>query len=469
MTKEEGDAAPVRTGWSRHLLAVVIAADGLVLAGGWYLVPWFKRPLEGLLIALVVLATATAVVAARRGRPRLAAAAMVALSVGLGILGLEMGEKYFSLSGLFEAPPTIAVSGGRYSWDALDPASYLAARERALRDGLNPEALARDFAGDVFAREGVPIRRVRHHTRGKVVNSLESASAESPWLRDPPLGSELRPDNLFRQYCFDEPSGEMLFDGACHTGPYGFRWTRCHEEAEEVYAFMGCSFTFGSYLNDDQTLPHYFSAGLGFDKRVINLAIGGNGPHHSLRDLELQYRLGKAGVAPAAVKAVIYSYMDQHAARVIDPNPPGSPRYVLADGRLVHTGTFASGEGTGRWQVLLDRSRFFSRVREKFVAKTGGRDEELTFAILEAMHRICRERYGVPLTVVYWDDTPAVMARLRRSGITVIPVTEAFGPRWREETILYKIFDGHPSAFANRTLAAHLVRKVAGNEPVSGE
>ena len=46
---------------------------------------------------------------------------------------------------------------------------------------------------------------------------------------------------------------------------------------------------FGEGVNDDETLPAYFSADLGYQANVVNLGFHDYGPHQMLRSLELDF------------------------------------------------------------------------------------------------------------------------------------------------------------------------------------
>ncbi|MFA6914111.1 MAG: hypothetical protein WCQ83_02795, partial [Endomicrobiia bacterium] len=43
----------------------------------------------------------------------------------------------------------------------------------------------------------------------------------------------------------------------CYTN--GLRYTKCNQKADKAYVFLGCSMVFGEGVNDNQTLPYYFS------------------------------------------------------------------------------------------------------------------------------------------------------------------------------------------------------------------
>lgn len=188
----------------------------------------------------------------------------------------------------------------------------------------------------------------------------------------------------------------------------------------------------------------------------MNLSGGGNGPHHSLRDMELDYRLGRAGVRPEEVRAVVYSFIDDHAKRVVDSTNINAPRYVVENGRAVYKGTFADAGELGRFRMLLQRSRVYPALRNKFLSKSGGADWELLYAVVGEMNRICRERHGFPLAVVSWSALPETRRRFLDLGVDLVEVSDAFGPDWPGLAIKYLLFDGHPSSYGNKRLARRL-------------
>lgn len=438
----------------QNALALALAFDAVALGAYWYLIPRFKRPFEGLMAVLAVLGILTIVAAGKR--KRLASAALAVVSVAATVFGLETLERHFRITGLFDKQPVMRLGAAPYAWDPFDPATYVAAKDRARADGVTPEALAEDFGGDVFERLGIEKGRERTRQRGKRVETTQTASEESQWLRDTPIGSELRPNNIYRQYIFDEISGRMLCDGVYTIGPHGFRITRENEKSDQAYVFYGCSFTFGSFINDDQTLPHYFSELFNFNRRVVNLSGSGNGPHHCLRDLQLNHRLGRTGIAPEEVKAVVYTFIDDHAKRIVDAVAVNAPRYALENGKLAYKGTFSDTSDQGRLEQMMNRSRIYPVLRGKLDAKNADGDFELLYAIVGEMHRICRERYGVPLTVVSWSERPETGDRFRALGVRLVEVGEAFDGDWPGMAIKYVLFDGHPGPYGNRMIARRL-------------
>ena len=78
---------------------------------------------------------------------------------------------------------------------------------------------------------------------------------------------------------------QLVYDVAYTFSGQGARVTKGDRNGD-TWLFMGCSFTFGEGVNDDETLPAYFSAGLGHQANVVNLGFHGYGPHQMLRSLE---------------------------------------------------------------------------------------------------------------------------------------------------------------------------------------
>lgn len=445
---------------SYRLPLIVLVLDLIVLAVFFYCIPWMRRPFEFLFIATGILGLITAI-AVRNNWVRNAAIMVFMLS--LAGFGLEMAQKVWNITELFEPPPVQAAGGGEaspYGWNARESSTWLAARARAREELGDSEAFHDAFAGDIFQgrdRGGLWSRRSRGGSKEDVTEALKN-----PYVEGPPLGFELAPDNLIRHYCRDRESGAMLWDGECAVNAHGFRETRGGGADAETVLFLGCSVTFGYGLSDDQTTAHHFSEAFDFSKRVLNFGVSNYGTHHALRELETNLHAGRAGVNPERVVAVYYGLIDDHANRVMKPASPATPRYRLENGRAVYAGSYDEHFVAGRLAIMLDRSRIYPVLKDKFLRKgdaAGGSYKwQLTQALMAEMDRICRQRYGVGLTVVYWGSDPAVEAGIRANGMELIPVSDALGEDWSRLAILFSLADGHPNAHANRLLGRHLGR-----------
>lgn len=441
-------------------LLAMILIDAAVFGAWYYCIPRLNRPLDALLIAATVLCLATALVV-KRAFPRGLLVAVAATA--LALFAVEMGQKFFNILNLTEAGPDAgAPLEGPYAWEVNDAADYLQARKKAWKDGIldeNPEA---HFAGDIYA--GVDRAELSVVRRDEKKWRMIREGDKPLYLVKPPLGYEHNPNCRVREYVEDTVSGAIVHDGVYDIDGAGCRVTRGNENSNEVYVFLGCSNTFGMYLNDDQTLPYYFSEALGFEKRVVNLAVSGHGPGQALRELRLGYHLGKAGIRPAEVKGVYFGLIDGHTLRVEPPVIAGAPYYTLEDGKPVFKGAYAPpASAPGRFERLLKSDRIYPILRDRLGRDTESGDLgykwQLVIAMVVEMDRICREHYGVPLTVFYWDETPAVAEKLRESGIMLVTASEVFGESWRDLAIKYYLYDRHPSAYANKELGVYLAKK----------
>ncbi len=450
---------------NRQRLAFILVLDVLALGVFYYFIPYIHRPFEVLMGGVTVLAALT-VWAARRGA--LQTAMIVVASFSFAFFVLEMGQKQFNILNAF----TVAWNdiplgeGGDYAWIKNNPVSYFAARDKARRDGMEPDVVDDRFVGDFFA--GVDPAKLWSFYKKDMGSGRHQheIGLKGFYLSGPPFGYELAPDNSIRSYGLELDSGRTIYDARATIDRYGLRETRGNPDSDEAYLFLGCSFTYGSNISDDETLPHFFSGAMGFEKRVINLGVPGYGPNQALRELELEYHLGNMVVG--TVKGVYFLLIDDHPRRVVTPAPDTAPYYALENGRAVFKGGFF--EHQGRLGRMMERSRIYPILRERLGFRTGS-DElpwqwRTAIAVLAEMDRICRDRYGVPCNVIYWGSNPRVMKGIREKGLPLLPVRDAFGEDWEKEAIKFYIFDAHPSRHGNRLLAQYLhAATVRGGAP----
>lgn len=454
----------------RHCAAIVVAVDMAVLSVFYWMMPSLRRPFEILMVVLSVLAVATAVFV---GRPGVRALCMIVASLAIALFSVEMAQKVFNIMEVTRptAKPITAGAGGKYSWNSDDPATYLTAKQRARADGVTPEALVDRFTGDYFAGvDRASIRVLRDVSRHGVIVVEGLEALYHPEAR---LGYGLNPGAVARCYSMVRETGEFVTDALYRIDANGARETRGSGDSGDAYVFLGCSFTFGQYLQDDETLPHYFSEFGDFRDKVANLGTSGWGPAHVLMDLESDYRLTKELGSRPTVRGVVFSLIDDHVHRVATARLRAGPNYLLRDGRPVYARTVyseADDSFLGRMATMMEKSRVYPTLRDRVFhqVRSGGEGYgwDLLIAILKEIDGICRQRYGVPLLVVYWDDTPEVVGMLRDAGLDTVRVGEAFeeGEDWRRMAIKYQVYDLHPSAYANRKIAELLRYRFADKQ-----
>ena len=113
---------------------------------------------------------------------------------------------------------------------------------------------------------------------------------------------------LCRKFLDDEP----IFDVVYTTNEAGLRASPPSAEARESILFFGGSFTFGTGVNDDETMPHRGGVATKGKYRVFNFGYAGYGPHQMLAAIE-------GGLVDEIVieppKYVIYQAIPHHVER----------------------------------------------------------------------------------------------------------------------------------------------------------
>ncbi len=432
---------------------LMILVDAACLVWFWNSLLRFRRPLDIFLGMLIVLGALTAVAGGKYVR----AAATVIVSLAICALAVEMGQKYFNFLSIGSVHNVVYGASGPYPWHNNDALTYVESKRRAIEAGDYAPPLSERFVGDIFAgRED----EVTFHSRQSGSGREITIDALYPPIPDfSPTNLDFTPNNMLRSHAFIK-DGETLFDSKQTINRHGFRHTAGPEEADTAVIFLGCSQTLGFGLNDDETAAHFFAEAGGFASRVLNISRANGGPHHSLRELELEHAIGKAGVKPSQVRGVVFTLIDDHPNRVVRPDVAQAPYYSLENGKAVYQGTFADSKHYGKLGAMLDRSRVYPTLADRLLRRSSYDSYKwrLTYAILARMDSICRERYGVGLTVVYFDETPAVIEQLREMGVQTLLLSEALGANWRDMALHYLLYDGHVRANTNRLIGRMLHR-----------
>lgn len=446
----------------RRAMAVLFF-DAVALVVFYSLIPRLKRPLDVMMVLFVLLSIITMVAIRARWLRNILT---VVLSLSILVFLLGMSQKTFDFMSLFEKGKMVGLAEGDH-WRENEPQSYIDARKKAATK-YPPETLELKFAGDVFTdsdRDALVVENISGVGRETAHVGLKPMR-----IKGQPLGYELTPDNRVRHYS-RIPDGAMLFDGLSVINSYGYRNTSGDEKADSAYIFLGCSFMFGFGLNDDETVPYYFSEANDFASAIANLGVSGYGPHQSLRDLELDYHLSRTAIRSDAVKGIFFTFIDDHQRRIADPVLLDAPYFMLENGTLVYKGLYGDNLHVAsrhpRLSMLVTRSRILSALVQKLVLTRGSEEVarrwETAFALFGSMDKLCRDRYGVGVTFLYWDNDLEVVSKARAHGLDVVFIDDILGPGWRLEAVKYYSFDGHPSAYANKLVGRYLFDRVKQN------
>jgi hypothetical protein len=294
-------------------------------------------------------------------------------------------------------------------------------------------------------------------------------------VADPDLGYRPRPNiKIVNTSSFE---GNAIFRVTYTINGDSTRATPPAPAGADTYLFLGDSFMFGHGLDDGETLPAAFAKADDFKVHAVNFSAPGYGPNQLVRALETG-RLDQ--LAGQRVKAVVTWIIPDHLRRITGDGPwlGASPRYTLHDGTLHYTGSFDSH----RWSDPLAGLRHLADQQFAFVRAIGLRQRqehqaELFTALMLRLQTLAREKFGAPLVVIYsWPDEASgpnhdnsdvaqpmlvsTLAGLRRHGMPMISVDGL--EAGHDSSRLLIPHDGHPTALADRLIAAELKRRLAG-------
>lgn len=287
-------------------------------------------------------------------------------------------------------------------------------------------------------------------------DSVARTESSPLWVskRDPELGYALNPG--VRVSASRTMGDSALYRVTYTTTDDGVRRTRGNVHGD-TWLFMGCSFTFGDGVEDDETLPSRFSEQLGWNANVVNLGVSGYGAHQVLRLLET----GRLGGAAPPVKHVIYQAIQAHVARTAGRfrwNLDG-PAYTISGDTVRYDGPL-HGRTFVRAFRLAERSDLLRLLISRFYLhrKPTAREIEVYGRIVERAGALAREKLGARFTVLYWDTTGlAPDPVLERLVATRLPIVRATSLVPLSELNRLRIpHDRHPTAEAYRRLAAGL-------------
>jgi hypothetical protein len=290
---------------------------------------------------------------------------------------------------------------------------------------------------------------------------------------DPILGFRPQPNSEVLNTATFGP--EIIYRRTYHFDGDAARLTPQGPPGADTYLFLGDSFIFGQGLPDDETLAAQFVKANGRKVRAVNLGVPGNAPNHLVRAFE-------AGLfdhyAAQPIKAVVTWIIPAQLARVTGDGSwlGSSPRYVLENGVLRHTGSFNEYRLlhpiAGAKYLLGEQFAFIDAIGMK---QRQDQQIELFLAMMVRLQQFSREKFGAPFFVIYsWPDENSqaghgesefaqpmlvgVLQRLRKLGIPLMPVDRVTG-KYNASRLLIP-HDGHPNAFSTELIAGELKRNL---------
>jgi len=244
------------------------------------------------------------------------------------------------------------------------------------------------------------------------------------------------------------------------------RLTEGNPFSENAYIFLGCSFTFGDGLNDNQTLPYYFSKLMNFNANVLNLGIIGRSTNFTLNMLNCDYI--EKYVGKAKNKHFIYSLISDHMMRNFN-----FKRYYRSDSWLYEKGVWKRTEQPlGKIKIIFAKSCIFRKI---FLARIEEWNksfyEDYMIISLNKIRDLVKLKYNAKFTLIVWPSIEInFKKRLALENFDIIELPEYFEPH--EQGTQYKIlYDDHPTAKANEEIAGMLYKhlRFVYNQEVKNE
>ncbi len=245
-----------------------------------------------------------------------------------------------------------------------------------------------------------------------------------------------------------------VHEGTYSLDEHGFRVTPEISKDGESILFFGGSNMLGELVNDDETLPYYVSRRLDHRYNIVNLGWSGWGPHQMLRLLEVEVL---KDVVTGRLRGAVFKTAIWHTQRVVgysawDQTGPMYRRNNTGD--IVYAGPFKS-ETRLEIEKYLKQSLLFEWLYQR-TQKISSQDIELYIDIIVKSSSLLQEKYGVPLTVLFFPSpnqpehyggyTPEmVVQRLRQEGLIVLKTSDVLNYKAAEMIIEG---DGHPSPLA---------------------
>ena len=292
--------------------------------------------------------------------------------------------------------------------------------------------------------------------------NIEQSSLGPLYQYDELLGYKPKPNVVVPE--IKRRNGEVIFDVTYSIDSYGRRITPVQnlEDRVQTILFFGCSFTFGTGVNDNETIPFYVSQ---FAPKYMpyNYGYRGYGPQAILAQLQSDEIIKQVHKTDGTI--LVYTYIDGHISRIT-----GSMRvlkwahhfpYYIIDSydRLVRKGNFTSGRRflTYFYQVI-GRSQFVQyfdidhpRINNDHI--------RLTARIIEESRNAFRDKFDSDNFYVL------IYPGQRRYGKELIHYLKKAGVRYLDysrlqDKMVYDRIkgDGHPTAKSHRAIAARLVK-----------
>lgn len=245
----------------------------------------------------------------------------------------------------------------------------------------------------------------------------------------------------------DIKKSDVLFDVIYTTYKnYRFRYIKGNKDSNTSIVFLGCSFVFGYGVNDNQTLPYYFSKKYDFKYNVLNFGINGTGTNFALNIVNSTNLINKFMTKKSKIKYFIYTLIDFHIERNfrILEFDACTDNFILVDSKFSRI-----KEPFGIFKVIFKKSYIFKKTFLNLInTKNRNFHEQYLINSVLKIKNIVKQKYDAELIVICYNLNQKIIEILKQKNINVIVLDKKF------ENEEYSIKnDGHPNWKANEEIA----------------
>ena len=263
-------------------------------------------------------------------------------------------------------------------------------------------------------------------------------------------------------------NNDLIFDVEYKINSDGLRISPPYNSRELLGSilFFGGSFTYGTGLNDIETMPYQTGIKTHGKYYIYNFGFRGYGPHQMLAAIEF-------GIVEKIVKFrpkyAIYQALIGHIGRAAGLAfwDTYGPKYVLnKDGKIVYEGNY------NKWIIAgLRESFIFTKIMRKKLGRINSSSKyvNLFIEIIDKSRKMLETRYpGCEFHVLLRgskDQTnyTEVLEKLKQKGIKIHPINDIFNYSnisFKGSELIISEHDPHPSPLANEIIARYLTEKI---------
>jgi len=206
---------------------------------------------------------------------------------------------------------------------------------------------------------------------------------------------------------------------------------------------------FGEGVNDNQTLPYYFSKLMNFETNVLNCGVQGHGTNTSLNILNSD--IINDYLKDAKTEYFFYSLIDDHIYRNFRVTVPGDC-WLYTDNKW-----FVVNQLFGKMKDIFKKSYIFRKIFLNII-DSYNKKTYINYLVdsLNQMDKIIREKYKSKLIIIKWRSVSDVLVKaMQNANLKFILL-----PGYSEENGYMIKNDGHPSARVNEEIAQILYNNI---------